>query len=496
MLANAGKWSITGKILARGIDFVSLIILAYFLTPSDFGLVAMAMTIVVVVEAVTNIPVTQPILRADDPTPDYYDTAFTFSLIRATLIAAILISLAFPVASYFHESRLPPVIMVLAIAPMCRGSISPRMADYTRALDMRPDFIMITVPKILSFILLVAVAAMTKSYWAIVVGTTFTPIFMLVTSFVLAPYRPRLSLAQRGQFSDVIKWNTLIQLIAAINWQVDRIILGSRLTPQAFGRYSMAGDLCGMPFQAVQVALSGPLSYLFARVQNQMQLGIAWVKALSGNYFIISPILIGMAVLSKPAIQALLGQKWLASSMYVSALAVSSLSSIAVLSLPALAVARYKLKMVAYRSIIEFCVKVPLTFVFAYFWGIWGAIAAKAVSDFCSMGITLRAARQITGVSVWGQIYPLHRIFLGLIALAAVAYSLAPDVSGFSGSFMDRFTLGVETAVAAGLGFSAYLLTIITLWVLSKRPDGIEAFVVDYLKSIFGFRSDRPLENL
>ena len=56
-IARAGSWSVGGKLIARLIDLASLVVLAAALDSASFGLVAQAMIVILVIEAVTCMPV-------------------------------------------------------------------------------------------------------------------------------------------------------------------------------------------------------------------------------------------------------------------------------------------------------------------------------------------------------------------------------------------------------------------------------------------------------
>ncbi|MEL6211030.1 MAG: oligosaccharide flippase family protein, partial [Pseudomonadota bacterium] len=150
-LASASSWSIGGQLAAKLLDLATLVVLLYFLTPADFGLVAQALTIVVIVEAVTMVPIQTPILRIAQPERALYDTAFTLTLLRAMLIGAIMALCAVPLAAYFREPDLPPLLYALALAPMVRGCLSPMMAEFDRRYDLRPYAVMEVTAKTTAF---------------------------------------------------------------------------------------------------------------------------------------------------------------------------------------------------------------------------------------------------------------------------------------------------------------------------------------------------------
>src|SRR5689334_8463252 len=47
---------IASRLIARCIDFVALVVLARLLSPEDFGLVAIAMSVIMIVEAIMELP--------------------------------------------------------------------------------------------------------------------------------------------------------------------------------------------------------------------------------------------------------------------------------------------------------------------------------------------------------------------------------------------------------------------------------------------------------
>ncbi len=135
-IATASLWSMGGKLIARLIDFLTLLLLARLLTPEDFGLVAIAVSILVIVETILELPLTQALLCHETLTDDLLDTAFTLSLIRGGIIAAFMLSLACRLAIFTTIyglyrlwrrclSRLPcAVLSVRAWSSSCAPSIS------------------------------------------------------------------------------------------------------------------------------------------------------------------------------------------------------------------------------------------------------------------------------------------------------------------------------------------------------------------------------------
>ncbi len=87
--AGSVAWLMASRLMARGIDFITLVVLARTLSPADFGLISVAMTLIFIVEAVSELPISQSLVRLDTIGRSHLDTAFTIGLIRGGLLASV-----------------------------------------------------------------------------------------------------------------------------------------------------------------------------------------------------------------------------------------------------------------------------------------------------------------------------------------------------------------------------------------------------------------------
>src|SRR6266446_2754021 len=106
---------IASRLAARCIDLAALAVLGRLLSPADFGLVAIAMSVMMIVEAITELPVGQAIVRLSVVTKAHYDTAFTICFLRGAGVALILFALSWPLAQIYGDDRLIGLVCALAI---------------------------------------------------------------------------------------------------------------------------------------------------------------------------------------------------------------------------------------------------------------------------------------------------------------------------------------------------------------------------------------------
>ena len=118
-------WTVSSRLAGRGIDFITVLVLARALTPADFGLTAIASTLVFILDAVLEVPLILALTSLRDVTKSHLDTAFTLGILRALLLLTIVLSAAWPFAQVYGDNRLPALVAALAFGPIARSLYSP-----------------------------------------------------------------------------------------------------------------------------------------------------------------------------------------------------------------------------------------------------------------------------------------------------------------------------------------------------------------------------------
>ncbi len=473
--SQAALWAVGGKLGSRLIDFAALLTLAQLLTPADFGLVALASVVVLVIETITDVPLTQPILRALEPTPDHYHTAFTLGLIRAATVGLVVAALAPTATGYYDEPRLAPLLLALTLAPIFRSLMSPRLAAFARSFDMRPSFAVNILGRLGAFVALGSVALLTRSYWAIAIGSIAGPATMAFVSYIAAPYRPRLSLARWGEFADVIGWVSLSQVLSAAANQADRLLLGRSLDGDKFGRYTLGSDLSGIPMQGVLFPLFPPLIVTLARAAaSRSELQLAWMKWLNASLLTIGAIFVGLATMSQPILHVMAGPEWAGAGRYLALMSMAMIPTAMGHMITPLAVAAHKSHLASLNAGAGTAVRVPLTIVGVSLLGAEGAILAAFLAGCATAILMARGAREITGLTQREQALGLWRTGLGLACFAVVAMAMRPAFDHMLATGAGRLQIGLLLVATAALATTILTATVAALWMVAGKPNGIE----------------------
>ncbi|CAN5915314.1 lipopolysaccharide biosynthesis protein [soil metagenome] len=489
---GAGAWTVGTRLTAKLIDLAMLLCLARFLGPAEFGLVAMAMAVVFIVEALFELPLGAALIRVSELTSDLLHTAFTLSLLRGIVIALLLLALAWPLAAFNDEPRLFGLLAVLALAPALRGLVSPRMVEYARAFNFRPDAAMELSGKAVAFTVAVAIAASTRSYWAIAAATVCGPLVSTLLSYYIAPLRLRLTLVHWAHFSSLIGWNFLSQLSAALNWQIDRLLLPRLTTDTAFGQYAMGKQMSEIPMQALVAPLARPALAALASSGNTSGNGHAsrYLQLSHAIALLLIPVMGVPLLWPDVLVRVALGPAWVLAAEWVRWLSAVALLGLPAVLMGALAMTLNRNRWVAVRTFVELLVRLPLVWAGAVYFGIPGAIAGSAIATATGTLTALYIVRRLIGTGVAQQVMALWRPMVAMLPAGAVLWVARPKLMATTG-------LGemLMAAVPVGLLYLlVYALAVLAAWRLAGRPAGLERHLVDAILNRFK-QSIHPMES-
>ena len=474
---------IASKVLSRCADLVALTVLARLLTPADFGIVAIAMSVLMIAEAVLELPVALALMSLAQRTKAHFDTAFTLQLLRGAALASILLIAAWPLAMFYHDERLIALLSVLSLAPVSSGLVSPRMTEYAVRLDFRPIFAMEVLSKLTALVVSVGAALWTGSYWSLALGTIASPLAGVTISFILAPYFPALTLSEWKVYSGYLRWTTLTQTLTATNWQMDQLLLGRWAGRVELGSFSMASNLAIMPSQVFVGQTFRPLLVGFSLVRTDRgRLTQAYRKSVNSIVGIALPLLVGMSVTADPLIRVILGDQWSGAAPLLQWLSLASIPSLFVGPVGPLGISLNRPSIFFKVALIEFLFKLPLMLVGLLYFGIQGVLVVRLLTAIVVSGCAMLAVRSLIQLPIGKQLLSAWRPIVSVILMALIVRLTGGTIAGER----DHLQLVLWLAQTSVIGALVYGGMLYLLWYVSGRPDGIETKVMEFLSIRFG----------
>jgi lipopolysaccharide exporter len=482
-LATGVAWLGAAKLIINVLALFSTLLLARLLTPEDFGLVALATTMLAIIGSLTELSLSSALIHHENPTERHFQTAWTLNLIRATLVGAIFCGAAPFGAAAYGEPRLANIMYVLALSVVMGGFNNPKTVVFTRNLVFWQEFAITVLQKLAAFIVGIAIAIIYKSYWALVGGTIAAQLVGILVSYVIIPFKPKIKFTYARELWSFSIWLTLGQIVNTLNWKLDHLLIGGYLGRPTLGFYSVGDNLAGMPTREIIGPLETTLFPGFAKIANDNnRLKLAYRSAQSLISSIALPAGIGCALIAHPLVLLGMGVKWLPAVDVIQVLA--CVFAIQTLSSPAhsLAMAKGQTRLLFQRDLLSFCIRVPIIVTGMYLGGLLGIIYARAVTGMIAMVINMVLVRRMIALGLVEQFSSNKRSIISVLMMTAGVLW----VENFLGKDGESLFLALKIATFGFTGFLLYTLTHASLWILAKRPDGPETEVLRILSKIAG----------
>lgn len=312
-MARGAAWMVLMRLVVRGAGLINMVILARLLVPEDFGLIAMAMIIVGAIEIFSEFNFDVVLIKKQAASRIDYDTAWTLSIIRGVVTALILLALAEPAASLFGEPRLALITAVLSISPVLIGFQNIGVVDFRKLFDFKRDFLFMAGAKIIGVAITVALALAWRSYWALVGGMIGTALWRLAASYVMHPFRPRLSLKSGRELFAFTKWLLAHNILLYLRNRTDRLVIGKILGATTLGIYTLAFELSNLVTSELMAPIRRALLPGYAKIAaEERRMKGLFIDVFALTLWIGAPIPIMIGLLAEPLIALLLGDGWVA----------------------------------------------------------------------------------------------------------------------------------------------------------------------------------------
>lgn len=299
------------------------LVLGRLLTPDDFGLVAIATVAIVTAMVATDTGMTAALVQLRTRRPVHYHLAWSIGLLRGVIVSGVLLLLAPWLADLFAEPRAVPFLQLIALKPLIDAFRSPRLADLIRELKFKP----LAAIEVVAIAVDIGVAIALAPRWggmAIIVGRLVGSVTLVLLSFVVAAYRPRLRL-NAAAARDLIsfgRWMLAIGITGVAVELLVQVLVSRRLGVAELGVLFLATKLAWAPTQFAGEAIASAAFPLYARLRGDgARLGAVFRAHLIGSMMLLLPVTALVIGLAQPLERHVLGAAWAGAAPMIALLA-------------------------------------------------------------------------------------------------------------------------------------------------------------------------------
>lgn len=484
--ARGAGWVVAWRVLTRVLGLGSTLLLVRLLSPEDFGLVALATTFALALEVCLSLGVEDQIVRTRDPRRELYDTAFTMNLLRGAAVAAVILLLAEPAASFFGDARLREVLWALAFSALLMTSVNIGVVDFRRSLSFEKEFRLQLLPRLLGIGVSIATAWLTRSHWALILGIIAARSGTLVVSYTMHPFRPRLSLRAWRELVGVSAWTWAINLATVLRDRADALVVGRVLGPAPLGIHAVSVEVATLPASEVISPICRACMPGFAETMRGGDLALlqdSYLRIIALTALLTLPAGVGTSLVAGPLVALVFGPAWAEAAPLIAIIAVAGTLSLFGGVSGALLLARAALATLFGINFASAMLRLALLLVLVPAYGLLGAAIAVGIAVVLDQLAMVAAVLRMLALHPARLLRALHRPLLASAAMALALWGaglgwIAPPATATAA--LPLLLLGVP------LGAASYAAVLLALWLAAGRPAGAEADMLALLRRMGG----------
>lgn len=309
------KWAGVSQFGRQALIGITLVLLARLLPPEDFGLAAMAAAAVVFANVLSDMGLASAVIRSPRLSTIMLSGLWWANMVMGVIASLILVAIAAPLATFYHEPRVAPLLKGLALVPLFTGFASLQRAILERKLAFNTLARIEIIAAAGGGGVAVAGAFIGAGAWSIILQSVVTQAIMLFLLWKAAAFVPMTFIHWKA-IRNAVKfgaWLASFSIINLIGRNTDNFIIGRVLGATALGVYGLAYQMMLYPLFAVTSALGRVLYPALSRFSNnKRRLGRAYLRAIGAIALVSFPLLIGLWSLAVPFVHTVFGSRWTA----------------------------------------------------------------------------------------------------------------------------------------------------------------------------------------
>jgi len=456
-LAGGLAWTSGVTWLSQILSWASTLIVVRYLAPTDYGLIGMALVYLGLVQMASELGVGGAVVRFRDLTANQIEQFNGLSIIAGGLGLLASLAVAIPFGNFFHEPRLPVVLVVMSSAFVISAFRVVPQAVLQRRLQFRKLAVIEGTQSIVGACSTLTLAVLGFGYWALALGFVISATIYAILVVVQNPQgfrRPRLaSIRQPFTFSSHM-------LLSRFAWyaysNADFAVIGKLLGGAALGAYTLGWTLSGMTVEKITAVIGRVTPAFFCTVQKDLPAVRRYLLLITEGLALVTfPACIGLALVANDFVRSALGERWSTAILPLQLLAVlATVRSVQPL-IPQVLFAIGESRLIMRNAMLTTLV-LPVCFVLASRWGISGvAWAWLIVGPLMFSPLLLRTFRLIE--------LPAKQYLLSLWPATSGCLAMVCAVISVERAFLSGAPAYVSLIIKIVIGALSYAATLFTV---------------------------------
>lgn len=306
-------WSSVERFSTQGVHFLVTLILARILTPKDFGLIGMLVVFLAISQSLIDSGFSLALIRKQDRNYLDNNTVFYLNIVVSLLLYLLFYAIAPWVALFFREPQLVDIMRVLCVGVVINAFSVIQRVLFTATINFKIQAKATTIAAVLSGIIGVLFAIKGAGVWALVYQYLSNSLLNTLLLWYYSSWHPMLVFSWKS-FKELYLFGfnlMFVSIFETLYQNSYQIFIGRFFSAANLGQFTQAKTIANFPSSNLS-GIIGRVTYpIMSSIQDDNEhLSAVYRQLARVIAFGVFPLMCGLAALSQPTIEALIGSQW------------------------------------------------------------------------------------------------------------------------------------------------------------------------------------------
>lgn len=435
----------------KGIGIIISVILARLITPEEFGQVAIMTVFINLSITFIQSGLNSALVQKKNIDDSDYSTVFYISISIAVLMVTIL-NLAAPIIAEFYDCfEIVTPLRLYAFSLLFGAFNSVQVAKLQREMRFKTMMYCNLASTIISGIIGLSAAFLGLGIWALIIYYFSNTVVSCFLMLFAVKWLPKLVFSvERAKSLFSYGWKMLFSaVLSSLYNDLRSLVIGKKFSSESLAFYDRGKQFPNIVSNTTDSAIQSVMFPTLAAAQDdRVQLKSMLRRTMTMGFFIIAPIVIGMAVVADNLVVILFGEQWIPAIAYMQIICIAEahlpLTSSNLILVKAMGRSDLYMRFEIIRRIAMVIVLLISVFCFGSVKAIAIGYAISAWLDVC---IVIIPMKKIIGYGFFEQIKDIWKIIFATIVMSVVAIAVGKIALPIYLSLIFKIIVGIFTYV-------------------------------------------------
>jgi PST family polysaccharide transporter len=306
-------WNGVGNVARQILQLLSMVVMARFLSPEDFGVYAILMIFVSFMQIFASMGTAQVVVHLDNPSQRMLSSIFFFNIAVGLILFVVMFGAAWPIAYFFDNQNLVHLLQIIGLMFIITTVSLVQKALLEKTLYFKRVVTIETSALAIASTAGIVAAVNGLGIYSLIIHSLTNATLLSIGLWLNSHWRP----------SFVCRWDDIKQVLgysfnltgfSTINYfarHADTFLIGKFIGASPLGVYNIAYKIMLYPLENVSRVIVRVLFPAFSSVKHDnVRFKNGYLKATSFIALVTFPLMAGLFAVAENFVALVFGDKW------------------------------------------------------------------------------------------------------------------------------------------------------------------------------------------